>query len=92
MRIKKWKNRLSTSRMKQYSLLKQMHNIWVGAELQGAEFDRGRVCQGPSLSGAEMSRNPSQISDPIKNSQMFFPQDMHGVVSRMCTTDFGRNF
>ena len=24
----------------------------------GAEFVRGRVCQGPSLLGAEMSRNP----------------------------------
>ena len=26
--------------------------------LLGAEFFRGRVCQGPSLSVAEMSRNP----------------------------------
>ena len=41
------KNRLSTCRKKQANLLKQMHNVWVG----------GRVCQGPSLSGAEMSRN-----------------------------------
>ena len=31
-------------------------NIW-GASLLGAEFVRGRVCQGPSLLGAEMSRN-----------------------------------
>ena len=27
--------------------------------LLGALFARGRVCQGPSLSGAEMSRNRS---------------------------------
>ena len=31
-------------------------NIWVPS-LLGAEFVRGRVCQGPSLLGAEMSRN-----------------------------------
>ena len=31
-------------------------NIW-GPSLLGAEFVRGRVCLGPSLSGAEMSRN-----------------------------------
>ena len=35
--------------------------IWspnmMGAEFVGAEFVRGRVCQGPSLLGAEMSRN-----------------------------------
>ena len=30
-----------------------------GASLLGAQFVRGRVCQGPSLSGAEMSRNPA---------------------------------
>ena len=29
----------------------------LGPSLLGAEFVRGRVCQGPSLSGAEMSRN-----------------------------------
>ena len=29
----------------------------LGAEFEGAEFVRGRVCQGPSLLGAEMSRN-----------------------------------
>ena len=28
----------------------------------GAEFVRGRVCQGPSLLGAEMSRNRSHLS------------------------------
>ena len=28
-----------------------------GAEFVGVEFVRGRVCQGPSLLGAEMSRN-----------------------------------
>ena len=28
----------------------------------GAEFVRGRVCQGPSLLGAEMSRNPARLS------------------------------
>ena len=27
----------------------------------GAEFVRGRVCQGPSLLGAEMSRNPIKL-------------------------------
>ena len=27
----------------------------------GAEFVRGRVCQGPSLLGAEMSRNPAGL-------------------------------
>ena len=27
----------------------------------GAEFVRGRVCQGPSLLGAEMSRNRSGL-------------------------------
>ena len=32
-------------------------NIW-GPSLLGADFVRGRVCQGPSLLGAEMSRNP----------------------------------
>ena len=52
MRVKNWKNRLSTCRTKLSSFLKEIHNIWVGAE-----FARGRVCQGPSLSGAEMSRN-----------------------------------
>ena len=31
-------------------------NIW-GPSLLGADFARGRVCQGPSLLGAEMSRN-----------------------------------
>ena len=31
--------------------------IYGGASLLGAEFVRGRVCQGPSLLGAEMSRN-----------------------------------
>ena len=31
--------------------------IYWGPSLLGAEFVRGRVCQGPSLSGAEMSRN-----------------------------------
>ena len=29
-----------------------------GPSLLGAEFVRGGVCQGASLSGAEMSRNP----------------------------------
>ena len=34
----------------------------LGAEFVGAEFVRGRVCQGPSLLGAEMSRNhPANI-------------------------------
>ena len=31
-------------------------NIW-GPSLLGADFVRGRVCQGPTLLGAEMSRN-----------------------------------
>ena len=31
-------------------------NCWWSS-LLGADFVRGRVCQGPSLSGAEMSRN-----------------------------------
>ena len=44
--------------MKQFSLLKQMAEYFYwGPSLLGAEFVRGRVCQGPSLSGAEMSRN-----------------------------------
>ena len=53
------KMRLSTCIMKQFSLLKQMAQYFYwGPSLLGAEFVRGRVCQGPSLSGAEMSRNP----------------------------------
>ena len=32
----------------------------------GAEFVRGRVCQGPSLLGAEMSRNP--ILKPVQTN------------------------
>ena len=32
----------------------------LGAEFVGAEFVRGRVCQGPSLLGAEISRNPQK--------------------------------
>ena len=35
----------------------------MGASLLGAKFVRGRVCQGPSLLGAEMSRNRFQLSD-----------------------------
>ena len=55
------KVRLSTCIMKQSSLLKQMAQYFYwGPSLLGAEFVRGRVCQGPSLSGAEMSRNRSQ--------------------------------
>ena len=39
-------------------LLRQMAQcFYLGSSLLGAEFVRGRVCQGPSLSGAEMSRN-----------------------------------
>ena len=33
----------------------------------GAEFVRGRVCQGPSLLGAEMSRNHWKIMTRLKN-------------------------
>ena len=51
------KMRLSTRAMKQSGLLKQMAQYFYwGPNLLGAEFVRGRVCQGPSLSGAEMSR------------------------------------
>ena len=52
------KMRLSTYATKQSSLLKQMAQCFYwGPSLLGAEFVRGRVCQGPSLSGAEVSRN-----------------------------------
>ena len=43
-------------------------NIW-GPSLLGAEFVRGRVCQGPSLLGAEMSRNPWKYTLHMKNCQ-----------------------
>ena len=36
-------------------------NIW-GPSLLGADFVRGRVCQGPSMLGAEMSRNRKKES------------------------------
>ena len=32
----------------------------LGLSLLGAEFVRGRVCQGRNSSGAEMSRNPGK--------------------------------
>ena len=55
------KIRLSTRAMKQPSLLKQMAKCFYwGPSLLGAEFVRGQVCQEPSLSGAEMSRNPKK--------------------------------
>ena len=37
----------------------------------GAEFVRGRVCQGPSLLGAEMSRNRLQLQQTT-NFVIFF--------------------
>ena len=37
----------------------------LGPSLLGAEFVRGRVCQGPSLSGAEMFRNPPATTRPL---------------------------
>ena len=44
--------------MKQSSLLKQMAQYFGwGLSLLGAEFVRGQDCQGPSLSGVEMSWN-----------------------------------
>ena len=52
------KMRLSTYIMKQSSLLKQMAQYFYwGPSLLGAGFVKGRVCLGPSLSGAEMSWN-----------------------------------
>ena len=37
---------------------------YIGAKLTRAEFARGRVCQGPSLSGAEFVRGQDvQIQD-----------------------------
>ena len=44
-------------------------NIW-GPSLLGAEFVRGRVCQGPSLLGAEMSRNLKEHYEIFFTSQM----------------------
>ena len=35
----------------------------------GTEFVRGRVCQGPSLLGAEMSRNPGHKSTRFSAKQ-----------------------
>ena len=55
------KMRLSTCAMKKSGLLKQTAQYFYwGPSLLRAEFVRGRVCQGPSLSGAEMSRNQQQ--------------------------------
>ena len=34
---------------------------WLGPSLLGAEFVRSRVCQGPRLSGVEMSLNRSTL-------------------------------
>ena len=45
----------------------------------GAEFVRGRVCQGPSLLGAEMSRNRLKLSGKLfhrtaaANLKLFLP-------------------
>ena len=55
------KKRLSTCATKQSSLLKLMRQCFYW----GAEFARGPVCQGPSLSGAEMSRNPFSSYGPL---------------------------
>ena len=42
----------------------------------GAEFVRGRVCQGPSLLGAEMSRNPvKQRNIRLRGNGNFPPQE-----------------
>ena len=37
-------------------------------EYMGAEFVRGRVCHGPSLLGAEISRNPGAVTFSIMKS------------------------
>ena len=61
--------RLSTCAMKQSSLLKQMAQCFYwGPTLLGAEFVRGRVCQGQSLSGAEMSQNHYEATGSPKMS------------------------
>ena len=36
----------------------------VRAEFVGADFVRGRICQGPSLLGAEMSSSPDKYPYP----------------------------
>ena len=51
-------------------------NIW-GPSLLGAEFVRGRVCQGPSLLWAEMSRNPAYYSQ--KNFVNSSPDNKHFI-------------
>ena len=42
----------------------------------GAEFDRGRVCQGPSLLGAEMSRNPILSSNTLQSPAPYVRHDV----------------
>ena len=42
-------------------------NIW-GPSLLGAEFVRGRVCQGPSLLGAERESPPNGVSTQLQSS------------------------
>ena len=44
----------------------------LGAEFVGGEFVWGRVCQGPSLLGAEMSRNRSLYVGCGTRPQLFF--------------------
>ena len=62
------KMRLSTCAMNHSSLLKQMAQCFYwGPSLLGAELVRGRVCQRPSLSGAEMSRNQNLWRKWIKS-------------------------
>ena len=44
----------------------------LGPSLLGAEFVRGRVCQGPSLSGAEMSWNHFMQHMLVSYSSCYF--------------------
>ena len=39
----------------------------LGTEFAGADFVRGRVCQGPSLLGAEMSSSPYNTAKRTSN-------------------------
>ena len=56
----------------------------------GAEFVRGRVCQGPSLSGAEMSRNHILLSTfrPRTKIPVFLMTLGKNTVGRKCLVSF----
>ena len=58
MRMKYWKNEIKHTCNETIQPPETNGTIiYWGPTLLGAEFVRGRLCQGPSLSGAEMSRN-----------------------------------